>query len=259
MNTTESLQPFLQAARHCAMQMVQNAAYIQKEAPTVAWSEGMLEKVQTVCASLIGTKHDILTEVVELGALAETPLAPSELKHRIERIKNWLGESIMELHDLVTSLRATAETNPVYSLGVMLIGESAVNILNSHSACLDAAAECLQEADEPMSQETEKFYNPELVAPAVASLSLSQLKKLVDEWTFGEWLGGMIGSSSSPDSVAPDSQEASESAMLAGDSEMEVSRLLEHLTEDQIQSMISQAGCACGDDVREEMEQISPC
>jgi hypothetical protein len=39
----------------------------------------------------------------------------------------------------------------------MLIEESAANILNSHSACLDAAAECLQEADEPMSQETEKF------------------------------------------------------------------------------------------------------
>ena len=256
MNTPESLQPFLDAAYQCAMQMLQNAAYIKKEAPTVAWSEGMLEKVQAVCASLIGTKHDVITELAEL---AETPLAPDELNQRVERIKNWLGEPIPELHDLVTSLRATAETNRVYSLGVMLIGESAVNILNAHSACLDAAADCLQEADEPMSQETEKFYNPELVAPAVASLSLSRLKKLVDEWTFGEWLGEMICSSSSPDSVAPDSQEASELAMLAGDSEMEVSRLLENLTEDQIQSMISQAGCACGDDVQEEMEQISPC
>ena len=47
--------------------------------------------------------------------------------------------------------------------------------------------------------------------------------------------------------------------MLAGDSEMEVSRLLENLLEDQIQCMNSQAGCACGEDVQEEMEQISPC
>ena len=141
MNTTESLQNFLQAAYQCAMQMLQNAAYIQKEAPTVAWSEGMLEKVQSVCASLIGTKHDILTEVVELGALTETPLAPDEQNQRVERIKNWLGEPIPELHDLVTSLRATAESNPVYSLGVMLIGESAVSILNAHNDCLDAADE----------------------------------------------------------------------------------------------------------------------
>ena len=86
-----------------------------------------------------------------------------------------------------------------------LVGESGINILSAHNVWLDAAAECLQEADEPISQETEKFYNPELVAPAVASLSLSQLKKLVEELTFGERLGGRICSTSPPDSVAPDS------------------------------------------------------
>ena len=45
--------------------------------------------------------------------------------------------------------------------------------------------------------------------------------------------------------------------MQAGDSEMEISKLLEDINEDGIQSMIDQAGWACRDEVREEFERIS--
>jgi hypothetical protein len=100
-------------------------------------------------------------------------------------------------------------------------------------------------------------YSAELVAPALAGLSATQLANLVDQGTFGEWLGRRISSTSEADDFSPDSQEASEAAGAAGDAEYQATQVLATLSEEQQESLKIQA-FGHGEEVSWEIADLMP-
>jgi len=59
-------------ACECAVQMMQNAIYVQKELPNVQMSDALRRQAGEICDQLIGTKHDLITELFDLDELLPT-------------------------------------------------------------------------------------------------------------------------------------------------------------------------------------------
>ena len=102
------------------------------------------------------------------------------------------------------------------------------------------------------------IYSPELVAPAIAALTQTQLRNLVDQDRFGPWLEKAISSTSEAETLQPDSQEASEAAGAAGDAEYQATQLLATLSEEQQESLIQQARGEIDGDAMAELRDLMP-
>jgi hypothetical protein len=137
MNPNPQLLTFSQAARECAMQMMLNATYIQRELPTLDLPEQINAKIKTMCDSLIDTKHDVMTELFELGV--ETQTDASKVPGKVQRIDQWLSEPIGEMHQLVIDLQTSTGTDPLLLRVFFLVTESATNILNAFNSVSIAA------------------------------------------------------------------------------------------------------------------------
>lgn len=135
--TIDTIDDFCSAAYACAMSMMSNAAYIQKELPTVELPTDARASVETLCADWIGTKHDVIHE---LGELKES----SNIVGRIRRIMSWFGEDMAKLQDQVRRLDALATAEDRYRLAYLLVGESGGNILRSFVAAGDSADRVLE-------------------------------------------------------------------------------------------------------------------
>lgn len=125
-------------ARHCAMVMFENACYIQNELDNVYLPDSPRKQTEAVVASLIGTKHDVLSELFELNEvfLAEEPI--SKIYERLQRVVRWFKEDIERMHHLVTVLDAFGRQDPRSQGAFVLIVESAANILNAFDRVLKA-------------------------------------------------------------------------------------------------------------------------
>ncbi|MCB1276127.1 hypothetical protein, partial [Prosthecobacter sp.] len=65
------LSAFLNAARHCAMQMMTNATYMKDHLHEVTLPGEVVPKIEVAFESLIGTKHDVMSAVLELADIME--------------------------------------------------------------------------------------------------------------------------------------------------------------------------------------------
>ncbi len=131
----------MDAIRDCALAMLANATYIQQEMPRVEMSEALRSRTAAVCESMIGTKHDVISELFEMDELlqAETGQAAGSIRQaetggtsissRIDRVLRWLGEDISKMHQLVLDLRDESQKNGEYTLALVLVQESAANIV----------------------------------------------------------------------------------------------------------------------------------
>jgi hypothetical protein len=138
MNPNPKLLTFTTAARECAMQMMLNAAYIQRALPTIEVPEEIQAEIDSLCQTLIGTKHDIMTDVFEVNESTTTAAAGSD-SPQVDRIINWLAEARGDIDGVVRSLQAKAHENPKLFLVSLLVTESATNILNACNAAENAA------------------------------------------------------------------------------------------------------------------------
>jgi hypothetical protein len=131
MNIAPNTLFFIHATRACALQMLSNANYIQRELPSLGIRGELRLKIEAVCDSLIDTKHDMITEAFELDELVRTGASKTKLAQKMGRISHWLSESLGEMHELVMELERLISTDASYSLVFSLIVESATNIANS--------------------------------------------------------------------------------------------------------------------------------
>ncbi|WP_395718823.1 hypothetical protein [Prosthecobacter sp.] len=131
MNNDSNIPLFMQATRACAMQMLSNASYIQRELPSLDVPAELRAKIETVCGSLVNTKHDVITEIFELEELQRDGASEERLSEKMERISKWLCESIEEMHELVQEVQQLVSHDPSHSVLFVLIIESATNIANS--------------------------------------------------------------------------------------------------------------------------------
>ena len=138
---------FIQATRACALQMLANAIYIQRELPSLDIPGELRLKIEGVCGPLIGTEHDVITETFELEELAQSGVLKARLDEKIGRISQWLCETLGEMHELVMEVKTMVSSDPGYSLVFFLIAESATNIAHSMPESLNDEAQAVPAAD----------------------------------------------------------------------------------------------------------------
>lgn len=131
MNIDPEISYFIQATRACALQMLTNASYIQRELPALDIPGELRLKIEGVCGSLIGTKHDVITETFELEELCQTGASKTRVEQKMGRISQWLCETLGEMHALVMEVERLLCTDVRYSLVFILIMESAAKIASS--------------------------------------------------------------------------------------------------------------------------------
>lgn len=132
-----TLDEFCSAAHACALSLMNNAAYVQKELPSVELPKDIRVSVESLCSDWIGTKHDVIHELAELKE-------SSNIEDRIRRIMNWLGEDMVKLQEQVRRLEALAAAEDRYRLAYLLVGESGGNILRSFVAAGESADRVLE-------------------------------------------------------------------------------------------------------------------
>jgi hypothetical protein len=131
MKTDLEIPSFIQATRSCAMQMMSNASYIQRELPSIKVPQELRAKVEAQCNSLLATKHDVITELFELEEQERGGVDEEGLSKKMDRVVWWLCESIQEMHELVQEVEQLVSKGPCYGHLFILIIESATNIANS--------------------------------------------------------------------------------------------------------------------------------
>lgn len=131
MKTDLEIPSFIQATRSCAMQMMSNASYIQRQLPTIEVPDELRAKVEALCESLIDTKHDVITELFELDEQGRAGVSEEKLSKKMQRVVKWMYEPIQEMHELVQQVQALVSADVRYGMLFFLLTESALNIVHS--------------------------------------------------------------------------------------------------------------------------------
>ena len=129
---------FSGAASACAMSLMSNASYIQKELANVQLPDDARTNVEKLCGDWIGTMHDVMHE---LGELTEQ----GNIGDRVRRIMSWLSEDVVKLQQQVRELERLANSDERFKLAYLLVGESGGNVLCSFVAAGEAADRYLEE------------------------------------------------------------------------------------------------------------------
>ena len=133
------LGPFVLATRECAVQMLANAQYVLGELPNVKVSQGLRTQTREVCEALVGTKHDLITELFDLAELVATDASDEQVGERVERIRQWARNDIARLVNVVTALEEESKRDPGVELTHLLVMESTGNILQAYQPMHTAA------------------------------------------------------------------------------------------------------------------------
>ena len=131
------LDRFCSTAYACAISLMSNADYVQKELPNVELPTDMRASIEVLCSDWIGTKHDVVHELAELKDCAN-------IDDRIHRIMAWLGEDMVKLQEQVRKLEALATSDERFKLAYLLVGESGGNILRSFVSAGESADQVLE-------------------------------------------------------------------------------------------------------------------
>jgi hypothetical protein len=132
----------ISAIRDCALIMLENASYIQRELPNVEMLEVLRLQTAEVCESMIGTKHDVISELFEIDELLKSKTDWAVVSSRTDRIIEWLWEDISKMHQVVMALLEDSQKNESHTLSLILVQESAANIINAFN-CARAAVDAL--------------------------------------------------------------------------------------------------------------------
>lgn len=133
-----AIDEFCSAAYACAMSLMSNADYVQKELPNVELPSDIRASIESLCSDWIGTKHDVVHELSEVKDSAN-------IEDRVRRIMAWLGEDMVKLQEQVRKLEALAGSDDRFRLAYLLVGESGGNILRSFVAAGESADRVLED------------------------------------------------------------------------------------------------------------------
>ena len=127
--TMQKVREFQEHTRECAVQMMMNAIYIQRELGNVQMSDELRERTVELSSVLIGTKHDLVSEIFELDERLESGAGNAEVLRRIDRMVQWAEEDALKMHEIVMALDAELQKGVMDGGAYLLVSESAVNIL----------------------------------------------------------------------------------------------------------------------------------
>ena len=126
--TIQTIREFQDHTRECAVQMMMNAIYIQRELTNVGISDELRQRTEKLCCALIGTKHDLVTEIFELDEVIEAGAGNVEVLRRIIAWCSGPGGAL-KMHEIVMALDAESKKDVMNVGAYLLVSESAVNIL----------------------------------------------------------------------------------------------------------------------------------
>ena len=135
-------------ARSCAVVMLESASFIQSELANVRMNDALRTHTEQICTALIGTKHDIITEVDELDELIDSDVSASDIHSKVNLLVGWLRNDITKIHQLVMALQSASKQDPACMDACVLVTESTTNILNAITRTRAAADSLRAEADE---------------------------------------------------------------------------------------------------------------
>ena len=124
-----------------------NIHFIEKELPSLAISRSEQLQIADLCAEFESALYDVRKEVRNLEDKLgmhpnEEPFDPDiknpDPKVTMGFISDWLREPIGQMHENVLRLQRAAQSDAGFARAYVLVSESAVNVLNSYSAILDA-------------------------------------------------------------------------------------------------------------------------
>ena len=153
----QEINRYLNESRNCAMQMIQNAAYMQKELPSLEMSDGLREEIGKLCDDLISTKHDLIGEIFECyELLAEDSDAP-QIGKMINQIHQWMSGSVGSIQECVAAIQQSIAQGTAAPVLGMLVMESAVNIIKAVPALPENREESFDaNEDDPFDEEEEE-------------------------------------------------------------------------------------------------------
>jgi hypothetical protein len=99
-------------ARNCAFVMLESATHIQSELANIRMNDALRAQTEQVCTALIGTKHDIASELFELDDLLASEASASVIHSRVNRIVQWFRDGIIQMHQLVMGLESAGKQDP---------------------------------------------------------------------------------------------------------------------------------------------------
>ena len=143
-----ALHAVMSEARNCALVMLESATYIKSELPNVRMNDALRAQTEQVCTALVGTKHDIFSELFELDELVGSRASASGIRSRVNRIVQWLRDDITTMHQLVMALESDSKQDRSCEPAYILVTESATNILNAFNRTRAAADSLNAQADE---------------------------------------------------------------------------------------------------------------
>lgn len=148
----ETIQRYLAETRDFAIQMMQNAAYIQKELPSLEMTDDLRTSLGSLCDELIGTKHDMINEIFEIGPLLTTDPDAAQIQGGIHLLRQWTTESVGSIHHNMAKIQEAVTQGSATPMLGMLVMESAINILNA----VPVFPEVGEEPDEVATEEEEQ-------------------------------------------------------------------------------------------------------
>ena len=132
------LRKAIEAIYDCAMLMMDNASYIQRELPNVEMPDVLRSRTARVCDCMINTKFDVVSGAFEIGDFLAPEIKESEIdwklmSSRIDLLMEWLSEEIVKLHELVLALREDRKKNESHAGALILVEESAANVMFAYN------------------------------------------------------------------------------------------------------------------------------
>jgi hypothetical protein len=127
--------------------MLENASYIQHELQNVEIPDPLKSQTTEICDALVGTKHDIISELFEIHDLLESDAESAVISSRLTRSIRWLWEDISRLDQVVMALRADSQKNESHTLALILVEEAAANILSAFNRAKAAVDSVVSESN----------------------------------------------------------------------------------------------------------------
>lgn len=170
---------YLAAARHCAMQMMQNAAYIAQELPGIDVPDDIKLQIQELCDNWVETKHDVFSEIHDLDSAEEE----TGVYKTLSLIHGLLAAAVEPIDGCVAKIQEAAAAGRVEFIIFMLVAESATNVLNSMPAPPEPEARVFEPslvaAESPSPTVYREIPAPDLL-PQVLELAHSLIAESVD-------------------------------------------------------------------------------
>ena len=110
---------------------MENGVYILKQLPTLRVADAVRHQLETLCADLIATKHDLVHEIHEVSELAVKSPGDPAIKTGTNRICQWINEANGTFKAGVDAVHEAMARGEVDGLLSLLLTESGVNILRA--------------------------------------------------------------------------------------------------------------------------------